>query len=440
MNIFEKEKKMLDPKNDVIFKNLFGVSQNKDIMIDFLNKILEFEKNPIVDLSYINTEIVPVKADKSLIGNMKKNNNEETNQSNEEKEVNDKEENNELYGKLGRMDVLVNSFIETPSSNYNLRETNERKKRDIDKIIYPENIDLLAKTRTNKLINIEIQMNNKGHMGKRSLYYAAGIIFHSLPRNEPYEKVPDLVMINILNYVAIKDSTVNIEQFKNESEYNAYINELQNRCHSVYTIQNTQTNKTEIFKNSLIFHFIELPKFLNEINKNQLESEKYSWIKFLLKPEIYKDTEKKLFKRAYNYLNYLGTRREIREAYERIEKVERDHLSAMNEYGKEKYIEGEKNGEKNGEKKGEKISAVRFVIPLLKKRKLSLDEIKDHCKLSKDDLKNIDNFINNPKRSIRELAIILNLDINQLIEICEISNIYYIEKEEFDKEKRRRFM
>jgi len=419
MNIIEKEKEMLDPKNDLIFKNLFGVPQNKDIMIDFLNKILEFEEDPIVDLFYINTdtEIVPVK---------------ETNQSNEEKEVNDKEENSELYGKLGKMDLLVNAFIESPSSNYNLRETNERKKRDIDEIIYPENIDLVAKTRTNKLINIEIQMNNKGHMGKRSLYYAAGIIFHSLPRNEPYEKVPDLVMINILNYVAIKDSTVNSEQFNNESEYNAYINELQNRCHSVYTIQNTQTNKTEIFENSLIFHFIELPKFLNEINKNQLESEKYSWIKFLLKPEIYKDTEKKLFKRAYNYLNYLGTRGEIREAYERIEKVERDHLSAMSEYGKEKYIEGEKNGEK--------ISAVRFVIPLLKKRKLSLNEIKDHCKLSKDDLKNIDNFINNPKRSIRELAIILNLDINQLIEICEISNIYYIEKEEFDKEEKRRYV
>jgi len=120
MNIFEKEKELLDPKNDLIFKNLFGVSQNKDIMIDFLNKILEFEKNPIVDLSYINTEIVPVKADKSLIGNMKKNNNEETNQSNEEKEVNDKEENSELYGKLGRMNVLVNPFIETPSSKYKM--------------------------------------------------------------------------------------------------------------------------------------------------------------------------------------------------------------------------------------------------------------------------------------------------------------------------------
>ncbi|KAG4083491.1 hypothetical protein H8356DRAFT_1381170 [Neocallimastix lanati (nom. inval.)] len=104
---------MLDPKNDLIFKNLFGVPQNKDIMIDFLNKILEFEKNPIVDLSYINTEIVPVKADKSLIGNMKKNNNEETNQSNEEKEVNDKEENSELYGKIKMIIKLLCELLDT---------------------------------------------------------------------------------------------------------------------------------------------------------------------------------------------------------------------------------------------------------------------------------------------------------------------------------------
>ncbi|ORY65571.1 hypothetical protein LY90DRAFT_225369 [Neocallimastix californiae] len=73
---------------------------------------------------------------------------------------------------------------------------------------------------------------------------------------------------------------------------------------------------------------------------------------------------------------------------------------------------------------------------LLKQGILSLDEIKKNCKLSKDELKIIKNFINNPKRSIRELAISLNLDINQLIEICEIIDIYYIEKEEFDKEKK----
>ena len=60
--------------------------------------------------------------------------------------------------------------------------------------------------------------------------------------------------------------------------------------------------------------------------------------------------------------------------------------------------------------------------------------------MSKDDLKIIKNFINNPKRSIKELAISLNLDINQLIEICGIIDIYYIEKEEFDKEKKRRFV
>ena len=33
-------------------------------------------------------------------------------------------------------------------------------------------------------------------------------------------------MINISNYVDVNGSTVNRKQFNNESEYNAYINEL----------------------------------------------------------------------------------------------------------------------------------------------------------------------------------------------------------------------
>ncbi|OUM66270.1 hypothetical protein PIROE2DRAFT_6503 [Piromyces sp. E2] len=390
-------------------------SEKRYIMIDFLNKILEFEENPIIDLIYNNTAIVPVKADKLLISKTKKNNNEEkeTNQSNEEKEekeVNDKEENSELYGRLGRMDLLVNPIIESPR---------------VEEIIYPENIDLVAKTRTNQLINIEIQINNKGHMGMRSLYYASDIIFHSLPKNASYDKIPDLIMINILNYVAIKDGTANSrEQFNNENEYNTYINELQNRCHSVYTIKNTQTNKTEIFENSLFFHFIELPKFLNEINENQLESEKYSWIKFLIEPEMYKNTNEKLFKKAYNYLEYLGGIREICEAYEQREKDEKGSFIC---------------NEEEGIKKGEKNEAVSMSLQLLKKGIVSLDEIKNYSKLSLDDLTIIDNFLNNSNRSIRELAISLNMDdINQLIKICENSDIYYIEKEEFDREKKKK--
>ncbi|KJV69906.1 PD-(D/E)XK nuclease transposase family protein [Orientia tsutsugamushi str. UT76] len=35
--------KILDPKNDVAFKKIFGSEKNKDILIHFLNDILLFE-------------------------------------------------------------------------------------------------------------------------------------------------------------------------------------------------------------------------------------------------------------------------------------------------------------------------------------------------------------------------------------------------------------
>ncbi|WP_333023597.1 PD-(D/E)XK nuclease family transposase, partial [Wolbachia endosymbiont of Pentidionis agamae] len=43
--------KFLDPKNDVAFKRIFGTEKNKDILIHFLNDILEFsEENKIMDV------------------------------------------------------------------------------------------------------------------------------------------------------------------------------------------------------------------------------------------------------------------------------------------------------------------------------------------------------------------------------------------------------
>jgi hypothetical protein len=35
--------KFLDPKNDFAFKRIFGTERNKDILIQFLNDILDFK-------------------------------------------------------------------------------------------------------------------------------------------------------------------------------------------------------------------------------------------------------------------------------------------------------------------------------------------------------------------------------------------------------------
>jgi len=49
--------KYADPKNDIVFKKLFGEEKNKDLLIDFINKLLPHKK--VKDLEYIPTNIEP---------------------------------------------------------------------------------------------------------------------------------------------------------------------------------------------------------------------------------------------------------------------------------------------------------------------------------------------------------------------------------------------
>lgn len=48
----------LDPKVDFVFKRIFGVEENKDVLLDFLNVALrESEPRPITDIQILNPYI-----------------------------------------------------------------------------------------------------------------------------------------------------------------------------------------------------------------------------------------------------------------------------------------------------------------------------------------------------------------------------------------------
>lgn len=52
--------KFLDPKNDVAFKKIFGTEKNKDILIQFLNDVIDFKGNqPITKVTFLKTEQDP---------------------------------------------------------------------------------------------------------------------------------------------------------------------------------------------------------------------------------------------------------------------------------------------------------------------------------------------------------------------------------------------
>ena len=48
----------MNPYTDFGFKKLFGTEPNKDILISFLNSVFQGRRSPIVDLKYLNTEVL----------------------------------------------------------------------------------------------------------------------------------------------------------------------------------------------------------------------------------------------------------------------------------------------------------------------------------------------------------------------------------------------
>jgi len=49
---------IMSPKNDFVFKLIFGDEKNKDILIHFLNSILKTPQSELEDIELINTELL----------------------------------------------------------------------------------------------------------------------------------------------------------------------------------------------------------------------------------------------------------------------------------------------------------------------------------------------------------------------------------------------
>ncbi|MBK1809940.1 PD-(D/E)XK nuclease family transposase [Clostridium sp. YIM B02505] len=69
MDINFDDRMILDPKNDVVFQKIFGSPENEDILISFLNAILEkTEKEKIKNIEYVDTKLSDIEAVDDKIG------------------------------------------------------------------------------------------------------------------------------------------------------------------------------------------------------------------------------------------------------------------------------------------------------------------------------------------------------------------------------------
>ena len=114
-------------------------------------------------------------------------------------------------------------------------------------------VDVKCITEDNQTVIIEIQLQGNQYFIRRSLYYWANSYSSLLNKSENYTKLSPVISINVLDFILFND----IDDF-----------------HSCYLLKEIKHNK--ILTDHCMLHYIELPKFNLNNNKEKLSS----WIKF----------------------------------------------------------------------------------------------------------------------------------------------------------------
>ena len=186
-------------------------------------------------------------------------------------------------------------------------------------------VDVKCITEDNQTVIIEIQLQGNQYFIRRSLYYWANSYSSLLNKSENYTKLSPVISINVLDFILFND----IKDF-----------------HSCYLLKEIKHNK--ILTDHCMLHYIELPKFNLNNNKEKLSS----WIKFfkgenmsnLIKENnIFEEVEKRCrsFIDSDPLINAYRKKEWNKYFYKDMMNVERE------EGIKEGKLEGIKEGEKN---------------------------------------------------------------------------------------------
>ena len=180
-------------------------------------------------------------------------------------------------------------------------------------------LDIKAEINGKKIVQIEMQKENKYNMEQRTIYYGGKIISKLLHKGDNYTKMKQIILINILNYNLIKLPEYYTKTKTVAENYNEY----------------------ELIK-GIKYGFIELTKFRK--TKPNLENKLEQWLIFIDNKEkelLKMVTEKnKVIAKAEEKRKYLTGDAERERIQELREKAEFDEATA--------YVAGKEFGEKRG--------------------------------------------------------------------------------------------
>ncbi|MFQ9313521.1 MAG: Rpn family recombination-promoting nuclease/putative transposase [Clostridium perfringens] len=267
-----------------------------------------------------------------------------------------------IFGTEKNKPILINFLNAVIKPTTPIKDV-EIKNNDIDKDFLEDKfsrLDVKATTSNKEHINIEIQVKNEYNMIQRTLYYWSKMYSEQIQNRDNYSKLERTVCINILNF----------KYLKNDKYHNAY------RLKEI-TSNEELTDLQEI-------HFIELPKF-NEIgNKENVDVEKMDalekWLEFLVEPESNTVRQLELsneeIKLAKSELYRLSMDSKEREQYNMREKAIYDRIFALESSKEEGKLE-------------EKLEVAKKLLIA----NVDIDIINSSTGLSKDELLKIKNSL-----------------------------------------------
>lgn len=273
-----------------------------------------------------------------------------------------------IFGTEKNKPILINFLNAVIKPTTPIKDV-EIKNNDIDKDFIEDKfsrLDVKATTSNKEHINIEIQVKNEYNMIQRTLYYWSKMYSEQIQNRDNYSKLERTVCINILNF----------KYLKNDKYHNAY------RLKEI-TSNEELTDLQEI-------HFIELPKF-NEIgNKENVDVEKMDalekWLEFLVEPESNTVRQLELsneeIRLAKSELYKLSMDSKEREQYNMREKAIYDRISAL----ENSEAKGKREGILEGKLEGKLEVAKKLLIA-----NVDMDIIVSSTGLSEDELIKIKN-------------------------------------------------
>ena len=208
-----------------------------------------------------------------------------------------------------------------------------------------------------KLINVEMQINDDGYFRDRALYYWSRLFTSELKEGENYSLLKQSISINIINF--------------NMFECTDF--------HSAFVIM--EENRHELLSDKCAIHFFELKK----INKKPNPSNKKElWMQLINAEseeelEMLSDTKVPAIEKAVNVIIDMSNGSKIREEARIREKALHDKATALKTATDRGIAEGMKIGMKKGRAEG-RAEGIAEIIAKLRAKGFTEDEIQEFLK------------------------------------------------------------